>query len=1011
MIRILRKFGASHRVGLSSRKWNVIGNCRGCSNNVQDAVRQLQPDDKLHGYTVNKVVEIPEFSLTTVALKHDKTGAQHLHLARNDDNNTFSVLFRTTPMDNTGVPHILEHTTLCGSKQFPVRDPFFKMLNRSLATFMNAMTASDWTLYPFSTQNKTDFENLMSVYLDAVFFPQLRELDFCQEGWRLEHENPQDPNSPLVFKGVVYNEMKGVFSSSQNIFMQAVQNKLIPDHTYGVVSGGDPAYITDLTWKQLKEFHSTHYHPSNAKFITYGNFPLEDHLGYINTNYLEKFDQIQVDTAVPAQPRWTKPKTEHITCQPDPMAPDPEKQTTISVNFLLSDITDIFEAITLKIISNLLTEGETSPFYQSLIESNLGSDFAPVTGYDGNTKEGVFCIGLQGIHPNDIDKVKDIIFKTFDQVIKEGFDQKRIDAVLHMIELGLKHQSSNFGLNLSMSIASLWNHDGDPTESLKINELVEKFKQTLKDNPKYLQDKVREYFKENQHFLTLTMSPDEKFEENRKQEETTRLNKLIQSLSEEDRKVIYSRGEELLQTQMATEDLSCLPTLQLHELNSKIKEEVTDSIQEDNVPIMFSMQPTNEVNYVRMISNLSTLSPELKSYVPLFCDIITKMGAGSLGYKELSQEIDLHTGGLNVKSHISSHHTQDNVYEQGVFFSSYCLDSNVDKMLDLWTQIFNTPTLNEHHRLMTLIKMSAAEMAASITHAGHQYAMTHAAASICSASHLHEQFDGVTQVSMMKSLAEGDIGSEVKALEYLKEIANHLLNKNNLRISVNATPEKMGETLKSVESFVRGLSGEMKSSEIMTTDNHFTPVQTQTHLEFPFSVNFMGKAIKTVPYTHEDFPSLRVIARILWAKYLHREIREKGGAYGSGAVCGNGLFSYFSYRDPNSLKTLEVFEKSVDWLLENQFTNEDIDEAKLAVFQQTDKPVAPGNMGQTLFLNGIDDFMRQTMRDKLFHVNREEILASAEKYLVPGKQISAVSFLGPENEQIKENKDWKVIKS
>ncbi|KAH3747802.1 hypothetical protein DPMN_182234 [Dreissena polymorpha] len=232
---------------------------------VQDTVRVLQPGTTLHGYTVEKIEEVPELFLTAVCLQHNKTGAQHLHVARDDTNNTFSVAFKTTPLDSTGVPHILEHTVLCGSQKYPVRDPFFKMINRSLATFMNAFTASDWTMYPFSTQNRQDFKNLLSIYLDAVFYPQLRELDFSQEGWRLEPVDLTDPNSPLTFKGVVYNEMKGVFSSQQSIFCEAVQNRLLPSHTYGVVSGGDPACIPDLTWQQLKHFHQTHYHPSNAR--------------------------------------------------------------------------------------------------------------------------------------------------------------------------------------------------------------------------------------------------------------------------------------------------------------------------------------------------------------------------------------------------------------------------------------------------------------------------------------------------------------------------------------------------------------------------------------------------------------------------------------------------------------------------------------------------------------------------------------------------------------------------
>uniref|UniRef100_A0A8B9J988 Pitrilysin metalloproteinase 1 n=1 Tax=Astyanax mexicanus TaxID=7994 RepID=A0A8B9J988_ASTMX len=290
---------------------------------------QYAVGQKIHGFTVREVTPVPDLFLTAVKLDHDVTGAQYLHAARDDSNNLFSVQFRTTPMDSTGVPHILEHTVLCGSQRFPCRDPFFKMLNRSLSTFMNAFTASDYTMYPFSTQNAKDFQNLLSVYLDAVFFPCLRELDFWYEGWRLENENPTDPSSSLVFKGVVFNEMKGVFSDNERVYAQHLQNKLLPDHTYSVVSGGEPLAITDLTWEQLKHFHATHYHPSNARFFTYGDLPLEQHLKQIQEEALCKFQRTYPNTAVPAQIHWHKPLIHPV---------DKIKSETEALNLLLHSL-------------------------------------------------------------------------------------------------------------------------------------------------------------------------------------------------------------------------------------------------------------------------------------------------------------------------------------------------------------------------------------------------------------------------------------------------------------------------------------------------------------------------------------------------------------------------------------------------------------------------------------------------------------------------------------------------
>ncbi|KAK7507320.1 hypothetical protein BaRGS_00001255 [Batillaria attramentaria] len=980
---------------------------RQASSKARDAARAFKPGDTIKGYTVKKVVEVPDFYMTSVMLEHDKTGAQHLHAAREDEDNAFSVMFRTTPMDSTGVPHILEHTVLCGSQQFPVRDPFFKMLSRSLATFMNALTAYDWTMYPFSTQNPQDFRNLMSVYLDAVFKPLLRELDFCQEGWRLEHEDPRNPASPLVFKGVVYNEMKGVFSSSDNIYATAALNQLLPSHTYGVCYGGDPQHIPDLTWQQLKDFHATHYHPSNAKFFTYGNFPLVEHLDYINS-YLQNFDRISANTLVPSEPRWSSPRRHHITCPPDPMAPDPEKQTTVSATFLLSDITDVFEHFTMQVVCNLLTDGETAPFYSSLLASNIGSDYAPITGYQGNTKEGSYSVGLQGIKESDVDKVTKIIDQTFDQVLKDGFDQTRIDALLHRIELGQKHQTNNFGFHMAIGLASNWNHEGDPVKLIQVGEHVQRFRQELAKNPHFLQDKVQQYFKNNPHRLTLTMAPDPKYLAKQTTEEKERLSKKVAGLTDADRERIKQRGLELLEKQMATEDLSCLPSLKVSDIDRKIKPEVVEKTSCSGVPVQCSKQPTNGVTYVRMMSSLQNLPSDLMPLVPLFCSVITSIGAGGHDYRWMSLQQELYTGGMSAGSHVACHHTDPNIMQQALRFSSYCLERNLGKMLELWGLIFNSPDFEDKDRLTTLIRMSASDLASSVPHAGHNYAMTHSASSLTPAAALGEMFGGMSQVSLMKKVAESSDLSEV--VKKLQQIASLVLTKDNLRVSVNATPEAMPDAVKQIESFVANLPGQPQKAEAYSQGKETTSTPCAVQFELPFSVNYVGRSFPTVPFTHPDRPVLSVLAKLLSRMFLHREIREKGGAYGSGAVSGDGVFSFFSYRDPHSTQTLQAFEDSVRWAADGKFTQEDLDQAKISVFQMADKPVTPGNQGSRLFTDNITDELRQTFRDHLFAVSKDDIIRVTKKYLADASRPNGTCCLGPANQVFQQDSKWKVIK-
>ncbi|KAK5860414.1 hypothetical protein PBY51_021893 [Eleginops maclovinus] len=996
------------------------------STKAQERACQYQAGQKISGFTVREVVVVPDLFLTAVKLTHDKTGAQYLHAARDDANNLFSVQFRTTPMDSTGVPHILEHTVLCGSEKYPCRDPFFKMLTRSLSTFMNAFTASDYTMYPFSTQNGKDFQNLLSVYLDAVFFPCLREQDFWQEGWRLEHEDPTDLSTPLVFKGVVFNEMKGAFSENESVYAQHLQNKLFPDHTYSVVSGGEPLAIPDLTWEQLKQFHATHYHPSNARFFTYGDLPLEQHLQQIEEEALSKFERINPNTEVPSQPHWSSPREDHVTCGLDAMAPDPKRQDTLCVSYLLGDITDTFEGFTLSLLSSLMMSGPNSPFYKALIEPNIGTDFSSVAGYDGSTREASFSIGLQGMAEEDTEKVKQIISKTIDDIIEKGFEEERIEALLHKIEIQMKHQSTNFGLALASYIASSWNHDGNPVELLQISDSVTQFRKALKENPRFLQDKVKHYFKENTHRLTLSMSPDEAYLEKQAKAEEEKLQKKIQALSDSDRKEIYEKGLELLAAQSKTQDASCLPALKVSDIEATIPITPVQITTAGGVPLQLCEQPTNGLVYFRAVCSLNTLPEELRLYVPLFCSVVTKMGCGGLDYRQQSQEKELRTGGMSVSPHITSDSTQLDMYEQGVLLFSSCLERNLPHMFQLWSDTFNSPHFDDEERLRVLVMMSAQELANGIAYSGHMYAMTRACRHLTPAGDLQETFGGMEQVKFMKRIAEMSELSQV--IRTLPRIKKHLLNPDNMRCAINTTPQKMPDSAAQLESFMKDVAENRKTrkpvrtniierpldpqgsglSRKLISEVNFQPCQMKTFFQMPFPINFVSESIRTVPFAHEDYASLCILARMMTSKFLHGEIREKGGAYGGGARMGGGLFSFYSYRDPNSMQTLAAFRRGVDWAKSGQFSQQDIDEAKLSVFSAVDSPVAPASKGMGGFLSGVSDEMMQGHRERLFAVSHRGLVEAAERYLGVGQRTCGVAILGPENETIKKDPSWIV---
>uniref|UniRef100_A0A669E204 Pitrilysin metalloproteinase 1 n=1 Tax=Oreochromis niloticus TaxID=8128 RepID=A0A669E204_ORENI len=933
------------------------------STSARERALQYQPGQKIHGFTVKEVVAVPDLFLTAVKLTHDKTGAQYLHAARDDSNNLFSVQFRTTPMDSTGVPHILEHTVLCGSEKYPCRDPFFKMLNRSLSTFMNAFTASDYTMYPFSTQNGKDFQNLLSVYLDAVFFPCLREQDFWQEGWRLENEDPTDPNSPLVFKGVVFNEMKGAFSDNERLYAQHLQNKLYPNHTYSVVSGGEPLAIPDLTWEQLKQFHATHYHPSNARFFTYGDLPLEPHLKQIQEEALSKFDRINPKTEVPSQPRWTSPKEDHVTCSPDPLAPDPNKQNTVCVSYLLGDITDAFEGLTLSLLSSLMISGPNSPFYKSLIEPKLGTDFSSVVGYDGSTKEASFSIGLQGVDEEDIERVKQIISQTIDKII-------------------------------------------------------DRFKKCRKTNKTLY---------ENTHRLTLSMSPEESYLEKQAKAEEEKLQKKIEVLSDSDRKQIYEKGLDLLAAQSQTQDVSCLPALKVSDIEPTIPITPVQISTAGGVPVQYCEQPTNGLVYFRALCNLNTLPEDLRVFVPLFCSVITKMGCGALDYRQQAQQMELRTGGMSVSTQVITDCNELDTYEQGILLSSSCLERNLPHMFQLWSDIFISPHFDDEERLRVLVMQSAQELANGIAYSGHLYAMTRAGRHLTPAGDLQETFGGMEQVTFMKrTAAMADLSQIIRTLPRIKI---HLFNPDNMRWVYN-TPAIVSDAAAHLEGFIKDVAKNRKERKPvrpniiekpinplddsgprrkLISEPTFHPCPMKTFFQMPFPVNFVSESIRTVPFSHKDYASLCILARMMTAKFLHGEIREKGGAYGGGAKIGGGLFTFYSYRDPNTVQTLSAFGNGIDWAKSGKFTQQDIDEAKLSVFSAVDSPVAPADKGMGQFLSGVTDEMKQSHRQRLFAVDHKNLVDVAERYLSAGQKTCGVVILGPENDVIKKDPSW-IIK-
>lgn len=967
---------------------------------------ELQVGSVLHGYTVEEVTPVPERNVVAYRLRHLRSGAEHLHIDCEDSNNVFCVAFKTIPRDSTGVAHVLEHTALCGSRRFPVRDPFYNMLKRSLNTFMNAMTGPDYTMYPFSTQNEKDYTNLLSVYLDAAFFPNLEEIDFMQEGHRLEFETADDSTSRLLYKGVVFNEMKGSMSDPHNLFYHRLHEALYPNTTYAFNSGGEPRDIPKLTHQQLKEFHRIHYHPSNSRFFTYGDLPLTRHLEFINSFALSQFDQMNPQTEVQNVERYDSPKRIELTCPPSAMAGDPNRQVRMCVAVLTNKINDSFETFCMSLLSSLLLEGPTSPMYAALIESNIGSDYAPATGYSP-AQEASFGVGLMGISEDDIIKVENIIQETLQKVAQEGFPQERIDSILHQIEIGQKHVTANFGMKIIQGILYPWIHKGAPVDSLLINQHIAKLKKCMSEGPLF-QDLVQKYFLNNPHKVTLIMRPDPDFVKNEAEQEKRELQALQGQLGSDEKERIVAMAKKLQNKQESFEDVSCLPTLKLEDIprESEKVELIKKSLHD--MTLMLNAQPTNGIIYFKALMELADIPEKLLKYVPLFTTVLGQLGTKSRDHRALAQKIELYTGGIGFDSQIIVNPADLKDAKAYIYLTSMALKQNSDEMFTLLAEIMNETVFNSPELLLSIIAQSATSLQDSLMSSGNTFAQLHASSSFSNFGHLEELWNGISQVAFMQELfAKAQQQDFEEIIAHLKELSKIIFGKGFSRSMITSEPDTLNCAERGLELLLRDVTSEHASRlNVANAQRAKVPLTKKTYIPLPSSVNYVVQSFPTVPFVHPDSPRLDILSHLMKMEFLHKEIREKGGAYGGGASSGTGTFSYYSYRDPEVSRTLGVFSKALPWIKSNKFSNQSIEETKLGVFSKVDSPRSPSLKGVTEFMTGISHEVRQQRRIRLFETSREDLLEVAGKYLGDGATSSIAVVGSDQNINLKEDQSW-----
>ena len=972
---------------------------------------------------------IEALSIDVIISQHVKTGAMHYHLAHPSSENAFLVGFRTQPMDSKGEAHVLEHVALCGSEKFPVRDPFFSMIKRSLNTFMNAMTAADWTAYPYATQNKNDYFNLLEVYLDAAFFPNIHPLDFAQEGIRVELDEDDKPQ----FKGIVFNEMKGAMSGEIDQLYHTVAHHLFPTTTYHYNSGGDPADIPDLTHNELVAFHQSHYHPANSVIMSFGNIPVSETQARIHDDALTQFAAGKKHVSRP-EVRLSAPISAVDTYTADEAGPN---QTHHVLAWLLPSITNPKQRLALRLLEGVLIEHAGSPLRAYLDSHPLGTSPSPLLGLDDSHYEMVFYTGLRGSEPEYAEAVEQGIMDLLADVASKPIDSDTIETILHQIEIDQRHiggDSMPYGLNLMLEGFSTAIHDGNPIDVWEVDEHLAWLREQVKDE-QWLPNLIKTHLLDNNHRVRVTLVPDSEKSARLAAAEQVRLDTIAMDLTEDDKAILEKQALDLAARQAAPDDLSLLPKVGLEDVPTDIsfkqgtKKQVMLSGQDST---LFEYEAgTNGLYYYQVIvpltdaignqdtSNLPVNEVINHPLLPIYLSLLSELGTDELDAYEMQAKQAAHSSGVTAR--ISQRTAIDDSHAISSYFvvATRALNRKTEA-IDLLKEVMQHSVFEEHDRIKEILQQRQASWQSRLASAGHAYALQTASRAMSRQAQLEYVRSGLPALNALKDFlahASDDDNKWDELATSLMALHQRLLSlpKHAVIICEAEQTERLSDLIvdswqdvkastvnaKQIEENIPSeftqleldpaLDGEPDAVKALESD----PIAEDLAWLVATNVYHNASAYSVPAADHPDTAALMVLAPYLRNGYLHSAIRERGGAYGGGAgydanACA---FKFFSYRDPHCAETFAHFEASIEWLLSEPQSAEQLEEAILGIISGMDKPGSPaGEAIKACFANlhnRGEDWQRK-MRAAILAVTIEDIQRVAKQYLQGQQHVRAV---------------------
>jgi len=905
--------------------------------------------------------------------EHEKSGARVLVIKNDDRNKTFSIAFRTPPADDTGLPHILEHSVLCGSRKFPLKDPFVELAKGSLNTFLNAMTFSDKTMYPIASMNDKDFENLMDVYLDAVFYPNIHKdpMILKQEGW---HYELNDPKEDIIYKGVVYNEMKGAFSSPESVLFRKIQQSLFPDTAYNFESGGDPDYIPELTEETFLSFHKKYYHPSNSYIFLYGDIDVEEKLEWLNDNYLDAFERIEVDSEIKLQAPFKSPE-EYVFSYPISSNETTKDKTYLSMNIVTGSRLSTCEYIGMEIIEYILLEAPGAPLKKALLDAGVGKDV--FGSYDNSIMQPTFSIVAKNTEIDKKAEFVEIIKSTLKRISEEGLDKKKVEAAINYFEFKIKE--ADFGRHPKGVIYAIkaldsWLYDGSPFEYFEYNAAFAALKAGTEDG--CLDTMIKKYFIDNTHVSILTLEPDTTLLSS-KDEETKKV--LANYKSKLKKKQILGMIEETkaLETYQNSEEtpeaIASIPLLELSDVDHKI--EVLDkSIKEvKKTNILRHHAFTNNILYMKWLFDLSMIEENDLPYVKLLSKLLSKMNTENYSYSDLSDEINTNTGGISFSTQVYDDSTDPESYRPKLEISGKCFIEKSAEMIGIVEEIILNTRFDEVSRLKELIQESKSRVQMGLTSNGHVTTATRAESYFSSTSKVRDLFSGIGYYDFLVEIEKTFNDDADSVISHFDRLTELIFRGRNLLIGTThqeVFDEKVDELLEEhLDIYDHETEVALAPKLILSKENEGFMTSDK--------IQYVAKAGNYRLSDFEYHGSMKVLQVIISLDYLWTNIRIKGGAYGAMVnFRRNGDMFFVSYRDPNLVQTIHHYDVMCDYIEHLEMDDRELRKYILGAISRMDQPLTPSMENERVisqFVTGVSDELLQLDRDQVLDTTLEEI--------------------------------------